>query len=39
MTEFTLRLLGLAGCADTVVGDGMIRCARAPARLSAPAPF
>ena len=23
--EFTLRLLGLEGCADTVVGDAMIR--------------
>ena len=27
MVEFTLRLLGLEGCADTVVGDGMIRWA------------
>ncbi len=27
MVEFTLRLLGLQGCADTVVGDAMIRCA------------
>lgn len=26
MVEFTLRLLGLQGCADTVVGDAMIRC-------------
>lgn len=25
MVEFTLRLLGLQGCADTVVGDAMIR--------------
>lgn len=25
MVEFTLRLLGLEGCADTVVGDAMIR--------------
>ena len=29
MVEFTLRLLGLEGCADTVVGDAMIRCALA----------
>ena len=28
MVEFTLRLLGLQGCADTVVGDAMIRCVR-----------
>ena len=26
MVEFTLRMLGLEGCADTVVGDAMIRC-------------
>ena len=39
MVEFTLRLLGLQGCADTVVGDAKIRCVRkAACHPACPAP-